>query len=310
MTLQQLEYIIALDSHRNFVRAANHCLVTQPTLTMQVHKLEEEVGFRIFDRSRKPLQPTRLGLQFIERSRIILKEVQALKALVSEDIESVEGEFTLGIIPTLAPYLLPLFLGAFSKQFPKTRLLIEELQSEVIIERLKKDQLNMAILATPLNESYLREIPLFNEPFLAYVPEGHELQSQGKVETGKLSGKSLLLLDEGHCFREQALNLCDLRAEEDDLPFEYQTGSIETLMKLVDQGLGYTLIPEMAVTGIAAQQSRILRFSEPEPIREISLVCSSAFSRERLLEVLRQAVLGSIPAHFKKSGHYFRVKWR
>ncbi len=310
MTLQQLEYIVALDTHRNFVRAADHCLVTQPTLTMQVHKLEEEIGFRLFDRTKKPLQPTSLGNHFIERSRRILREVNDLKAMVSDELESVEGEYRLGIIPTLAPYLLPLFLAGFTEKYPGIRLRIEEMQSEVIIDRLKSDRLDFAILATPLNEPFLREIPLFNEPFLVYLPEGHQLLDEERIQAESLSGKSLLLLEEGHCFRDQALNVCALKDEDDHLPFEYQSGSIETLMRLVDKNIGYTLVPELAVGEFYRKNPRIMRFTEPEPTREISLVCTSTFSREKLLELLRSSIQQSVPGSFKRASHYIRVKWR
>lgn len=310
MTLQQLEYIVALDEEKNFVRAATRCHITQPTLTMQVQKLEEEIGFRLFDRSRKPLTPTSLGRQFIARSRAVIAGISEMKLMVQDEIESVKGEFRLGIIPTLAPYLLPLLLPDLINRHPDTHLIVEELQSIEIIDRLKNNQLDMALLATPLMEKNIREIPLFSEPFLLYLPVNHPLLKQDNIRPEILDPQSLLLLAEGHCVRNQALNLCHIRKERRSKGFTYNSGSIEALKGLVDKRVGYTLVPELSVSHELRTKPSIKCFSKPEPSREISLVCHATFSREKLLEIIRAIIQQNLPSNMTRSRNFIRVKWR
>ena len=183
MTIQQLEYIIALDTHRHFVRAAEKCFVTQPTLTIQVKKLEEEIGVEIFDRTKHPVEPTITGERIILKARSILREVKGLSEIIQGEKETLEGTFKLGIIPTMAPYLLPRFLKSFSESYPKTRLVIEELESDSIIDKLLKDELDIALMSTPLNETALREVKLFNEPFVVYADKNHTLRKKREVKT-------------------------------------------------------------------------------------------------------------------------------
>ncbi len=309
MHLQQLEYVVALDNHRHYVRAAESCFVTQPTLTMQVKKLEEEIGIRLFNRKKKPLVPTEAGKKFIERARSILLEVNQLKSLVKDETDEVEGEFRLAIIPTLAPYLLPLFLPQFLKAYPNTKLIIEELQTSQIIESLQKGHCDIALLATPLDESGLREIPVFEETFMIYHHENDPNFVDGKVEPNSLSNDDLLLLEEGHCFREQTLNLCHSRAEKSNKGFVFQSGSIEALMRLVDRGLGYTLVPKLSVQN-DLNNKNLSRFKSPQPAREISLVVNNTFTKEALLESLHSCILQSLPEETEKHNKTRRVKWR
>lgn len=309
MTLQQLEYIVALDNHRHFVTAAEHCFVTQPTLTMQVQKLEEETGVKIFDRSRKPLVPTAAGEQIIRRARLILEEVSRLKAAVHHETESAEGAFRVGIIPTLAPYLLPLFLPSFIKANPQTHLRIQELQTEQIIARLTSGAIDIGILVTPLEEKKLREIPVFREPFLLYLPPGHSLLKEKEVRATDLDPKELLVLEEGHCFREQALAICRFPRNSKTLGFDYESGSIETLKSLVDGGMGYTLVPELSVEHNTSAK-RLRRFAGQQPVREVSIVVGTAFTRERLIELLHDSLQENLPPRFARMGRSKRVKWR
>lgn len=308
MTLQQLEYLVALDKHRNFVKAAESCYVTQPTLTMQLKKLEEEYGFQLFNRSEKPLRPTQNGLIFIEKAREILSRVEELKGFMKTNTEDIQGEFTMGIIPTLAPYILPRFLPYFIEAFPESKLFIQELQSEQIIEKLKSNQLDLAIIVTPLHEYALREIPLCNETFLVYLPENCPLIHLHELVDADLEAYELLLLEEGHCFRDQALNICK-SIPRDSNRFIYQSGSIETLKSLVDKGLGYTLIPELSIT-THDDSRRIKRFREPEPSREISLVVNKAFHRERLLDNIRKVLHDHLPEAMIKNRPRVRINWR
>lgn len=309
MTLQQLEYIVALDTYRNFVVAAEKCFVTQPTLSMQIKKLEDETGIQLFDRTKKPLTPTLPGEAIIIKARQIIREVNQLREYVSGEKESIKGTYRIGIIPTLAPYLLPLILPGFMKKNPETRLKIQEIQSNDIIQALKKDELDIGILSTPLFDRSLREITLFNEPFLLYLPENHPYKSKNKIDSGKITTDNILLLNEGHCFREQTLNICSKNKGYQSFNFDFESGSLEALKRMVRMGLGYTLIPELAIQK-EIDPPYIKRFRKPEPTREISLVVHKSFVKEQLIENIRQNILEHIPDRFVKNDMYIKVNWR
>ena len=309
MTIQQLEYIVALDNRRHFVKAATDCFVTQPTLTMQVHKLEEEMGVKLFDRGKKPLEPTRAGEVIILKARQILREMREMKAFVQSETESLVGEFRVGIIPTLAPYLLPLFIKDFATSNPETLLRIQELQTEVILDKLKSDMLDIAILVTPLNDNYIREIPIFYEPFLLYTHPGHSLYNKKGIDIDLLDEHGLLLLNEGHCFREQALNICQAKKGRQFMGIDYQIGSIEALINMVDRGLGYTLVPELAIEQ-KEPSPRVCRFVLPEPVREVSIVVHNSFTKEKLIGELHRCILKNIPKSFSTKQKQYRVQWR
>ncbi len=308
MTLQQLEYIVALDIERHFVRAAEKCFVTQPTLTMQVKKLENEIGVKIFERDSYPLKPTLAGEQIVLKARQILGEVNQLKAFLSDDKNDIKGEFTIGIIPTLAPYLLPLFLPNFINENSSTRLIIKELQTESIILELQKGTLDLGILVTPLEEKNIREVPLFKEAFLLYLPENHSLTTKDTISIEDLDLAELLVLEKGHCFREQSLAICSKESRLKHKGFEYQSGSIESLKGLVNKGCGYTLIPELAAND--KEKNQLKRFSNPEPVREISLAVHNSFTKEALIAAFHKSISASLPDKFKKTKSYTMVRWR
>jgi LysR family hydrogen peroxide-inducible transcriptional activator len=309
MTLIQLEYIIALDNYRHFVTAARNCFITQPTLTMQVKKLEEEIGFKIFDRSKNPLKPTAPGEKFIAKARQILRETNQLKAMVSDEKESMEGNFTLGIIPTIAPYLLPLFLNNFIKLYPNTYLHIKELQTKDIVEQLNSDRIDLGIVATPLLERTIREIPLYYEPFHLFLSEGHALLQKKLISASDINGNELLLLTEGHCFREQALELCNLGSDISEKGYFYESESIETIKQLVKKNMGITLIPELAI--LNKEEAQLTRkYKTPAPTREVSIVVHNSFSREKLLDKLHESILKSIPEGLTKKHKTISVKWK
>ncbi|GAB5555162.1 MAG: hydrogen peroxide-inducible genes activator [Saprospiraceae bacterium] len=310
MTLQQLQYIVALDNHRHFVKAAESCHVAQPTLTLQVKKLEDQIGVALFDRSTKPLKPTSIGTLFIVKARQILREIQQLKELVNNQLSQVEGTFKIGIIPTLAPYLLPKFLGNFAESFPNTRLEILEMQSEYIIKSLKHDLIDIGLLATPLKENDIREIPLFYEPFLIYSNRENPILEKGKnIRSDELKPEGLWILGQGHCFRNQTLNVCDFDPLEDDRNFNIEGGSIETLKNMIEQSEGYTLIPELSYKP-KQEKSNVIRFSEPQPVREISLAVHKNFTKEQLLVELRKSIISAVPDSFSKNKRFITVNWR
>ncbi len=310
MTLQQLQYIVALDTHRHFVKAAESCFVAQPTLTLQVKKLEDELGVILFDRTAQPLKPTVMGIEFIERAREVLRSVDALKEMVSQEKEILSGKIRLGIIPTLAPYLLPLFVKDFKQDFPQLQLMVKEMQSEEIIGALKKDALDIGVMVTPIEDSSIREIVLFYEPFLVYTSEQSALYKKKTVTAQDIKLKELWLLNQGHCFRNQVLNLCNShKHKSSDEHFLFESGSIETLKNLVKKNYGYTLIPELAVQeGIDEHFIRV--FKEPVPAREVSLVTHHSFSRKLLLQRLSDKIVEVVPEKFKKSKKFMKVNWR
>ena len=325
MTLQQLRYLLALDDHRHFGKAAAASFVAQPTLTTQVRKLEDHFGAQLFDRKASPVCPTPLGEKVITQARVILAEVAGLDALLREETGSLAGTYTLGIIPTLAPYLLPLFIQSFTDRFPEVRLVIREMQSERIIDELRRRQLDLGLLVTPLEEKHLREIVLFHEPFLIYASPEEDILQQSPLLPDHVRQKDLWILEQGHCFRNQVLNICAMNEEPapetgaPDLPphprprpqkaFTFQAGSIETLKNMVRSNLGYTIIPEMSVNP-ALDGELVKRFAEPQPVREVSLVVSTTFAREQLLVELRRAILEVVPERFRKAKRGKGLKWR
>ncbi len=309
MTIQQLQYVIALDTHRHFVKAAQSCFVAQPTLTLQVKKLEEEIGIQLFDRSSHPLKPTRMGEQFIQRSRQILRDVEQLKNFVNEDRNDLSGEFKIAVIPTLSPYLLPLFVSDFATSHPDIKLQIVEQQSEHIISNLYAGKIDIGIMATPLNESALREIPVFYEPFLVYGNLEHPILSAENIKAETLDGKDLWILNQGHCFRNQILNLCDKAKQwNGDHQLSFESGSIETLKNMVRKMSGYTLIPELSFE--ENDKPHVRRFIDPEPAREVSLVVHQNFTRELLINNLRKSILENTPENFRKNNRFLTVNWR
>ncbi|MAW88216.1 MAG: DNA-binding transcriptional regulator OxyR [Phyllobacteriaceae bacterium] len=302
MNLQQLEYILAVDQHRHFAEAAKNCHVTQPTLSTMIQKLEDELGVKIFDRSKKPVLPTEEGKKLIAQARKVLAESRRFQELASELKGELRGVLELGIIPTVAPYLLPAFLTSFLERFPDIHLHIIELTTEEIIRRLKHHQLDAAILATPLNDPSLYEHPLYDEEFVAYASPEQPLLKKQFVAPEDIKLDELWLLEEGHCLRTQVVNLCELRysdAEENRLA--YAAGSVETLKKMVDMGHGVTILPEMAIADLTDEEHARLRFFKPPaPVREISLVTYRYFARERLFNAIAEHIRASVPVTMQK----------
>ncbi len=297
MNLQQLEYIVAVDTHRHFVKAAGSCFVTQATLSMMIRKLEDELGARIFDRSKQPVIPTDVGKAIIEQARVVLRESKKLEELVHTQKDMVTGHLRLGIIPTLSPYLLPLFLPYFSREYPQIRLHVVELNTDQIIRQLEDQQLDAAILATPLRHPGISEQPLFYEQFVVYAASGSTLMHKKYVMASDIDIHKLWLLEEGHCLRNQVLDLCELKKKESDsFQLDYEAGSIETLKKLVRINDGITIIPELALHDMPENEMEQIRFFKPPvPAREISLVTYRHFIKERLVAVVKDCILKTLP---------------
>jgi len=255
MTLTQLQYTLAVAKYGNFTLAADKSNVTQPTLSMQVQKLEEELGTLIFNRNTKPIALTSVGEKIIEQAKNIIEESQKMRYLIDQEKGVVEGEFRLGIIPTVMPTLLPLFLNTFLKKFPKVRLKIEELNTKNFTEQILDGRIDAGIGATPLDNVKLIETPLYYEPFVGYVPENHPLNKNKKLQITDLESSKILILEDGHCFRNQLINLCSINLI--DYHFSIKSGSFETMMNLADEGLGMTLLPYMHTQSLSEKKQKI-----------------------------------------------------
>ncbi|MBL7682773.1 MAG: LysR family transcriptional regulator [Flavipsychrobacter sp.] len=303
MNLQQLEYIVAVDVHRHFVTAAEKCFVTQATLSMMIKKLEEELEVKIFDRSKQPVVPTETGKLIIAQAKQVLQDTARLKEIVNEERGLVRGELKIGIIPTLAPYIIPLFINNFMKKYPDVKLQISELTTEAITEKLEQYALDVGLLATPLSNPALIEQPLFYEQFVVYASAQEKLLKKKYLLANDIDINRLWLLEEGHCLRSQVMNLCELKHREKELhQLDFESGSIETLKKIVDLNQGITILPELALNDLGrAQHNRVRHFKSPAPVREISIVTFRHFVKEKLVEALKQEILDNIPAEMKST---------
>jgi LysR family transcriptional regulator, hydrogen peroxide-inducible genes activator len=306
MTFVQLEYIVAVDTYRHFATAAGHCFVTQPTLSMQVQKLEEELGLKIFDRSKQPVIPTEAGREVIEQSRKILAEKHVIGEIVQAKKGVLTGELRIGIIPTLAPYLLPLFVQAFAAKYPQIKLIVNELTTESVVSRLREGRIDVGILVTPLQENGIREHVLFYEELLVYVSRKNAAWKKTYMLAQDIDPGKLWLLEEGHCFRSQIVRLCELRkASKEGSHFDYEAGSLETLRRMVDLNDGITILPELAALDLTSRQQQLIRhFRRPAPMREVSLVVHRDFVKQRLVQALHQEILLSIPEKVRQNKNH------
>lgn len=301
MTLVQLEYIVAVDTYRSFVAAAEKCFVTQPTLSMQIQKLEESLGVKIFDRSRQPVVPTEVGMKIIDQARVVLMESKKINEILQEKKGELEGELRVGVIPTVAPYLLPDVITAFLKKYPKVKLQIWEYTTERIVQELKQGILDCGILSTPLTDNNIVEKPIFYETFVAYVSEKSDLFQKKILSTDDIADEKLWLLNEGHCMRGQVLNICNYKHNYGlEGTFEYNTGSVETLKRMVDINSGVTILPELSIMNYNEDElSHVRYFKSPEPVREISVVTTQNFVKKQAVGTLINEILEIVPERFK-----------
>lgn len=301
MTLVQLEYIVAVDTYRSFVGAAEKCFVTQPTLSMQVQKLEEMLNVKLFDRSKQPIVPTEIGAQVIEQARLVLQESHKIKEIISSQQQDIVGELKVGIIPTVAPYLLPRVISAMMEKYPELKLLIWEYTTEEIIHHLKTGVLDCGILATPLADPVVEEMPLYYENFVTYISKNSKLFKKKTIDADDLEDENIWLLNEGHCMRSQVLNICRSTKNNRLHGLTYNTGSMETLIRMVDINNGATLLPELALAELSNKQlTKVRHFKSPEPVREISLATHKNFIKKRMLNALKDEILEIIPKSMKQ----------
>lgn len=305
MTLVQLEYIIALDNFRHFATAAEYCCVTQPTLSMQIQKLEEEFGVLLFDRKKQPVSPTLMGEEIIKQARIIVQESKKVKELIKNHSEEVIGEIRIGVIPTLAPYLLPLFVHRFVNKFPQLKVIIIEMKTEELMIQLKMNAIDIGLMATPTYDTELVEKPLFYEEFLVYVSENESVFNKEYVLSKDIDNDRLWLLEEGHCVRSQTMQICDLHKQQNvHKNLEYQVGNIETLRKMVDQNGGIALLPELVLKDLdEKQRNKVRHFQAPAPVREISLVIHRNFQRHKIIDALMNEISAVLPEKMLRKNH-------
>ncbi len=312
VTLTQLQYIVAVDTYRHFGKAAEHCFITQPTLSMQIKKLEEDLEIIIFDRSKQPLIPTDVGARIIEQARIALKESEGITNIVKDHKNQISGMLRIGIIPTLAPYLLPIFIGNYKKKYPNIFIKVTEQTTENIEKLLSKDLIDVGILVTPLHDEKIIEKPIFYEEMLIYANAGHKLHTKNNITLQDIDIPEIWLLSDGHCFRDQVINLCsNLGTTDSLLPFHFEAGSLETIMNIVDREGGITLIPELAKDTMSAEKlGNVRHFSEITPLREVSLVYSRHFAKHKLISLLWREIKASIPAGLQDDNRWTIVQWR
>ena len=302
LTITQLEYLLAVDKDRHFGKAAQECHVSQPSLSAQIQKLEEELEVIVFDRSKKPILTTEVGKKVIEQARIVIHEHRKLKTIADLNASEPKGKFELAVIPTLAAYVIPLFIGDFSKKYPQVELRINEYKTEDIIKLLTNDEIDAGLLVTPLDDNRLIERHLFYEPFYCYLNKNHPLAKKKLISGNDLNSGDLWLLSEGHCFRDQVLKICSMDRNKSVLPnIQFESGNLDTLIKLVKSNSGFTLLPQLAVDGLppAEVAEHIKKFKSPVPTREVSLVYSRSFLKETIIAALEDSILLHLPNQIK-----------
>lgn len=311
ISLIQLQYAVAVDTYRHFAVAAEKCFITQPTLSMQLKKMEEELGVKVFDRSKQPVVPTDIGKRIIEQARNILSEYHKVDQIVADYTDTMSGNLRVGIIPTLASTLLPKFAGQFSEQYQDVKLAIIESQTEDLLKMLMQETLDVAIVVTPLGDSSLSEWPIAYEGIRVYANTSHPFASMDSVPIDALERPDIWLLSNGHCFRNQVINLCSYRnLEESEQRFSYTSGSLETLRRLVDTNGGFTLLPELYLADLENAHGVLKPLTGDMPLREISLVYTRHFVKEKLLKALYQSIQRIIPKSMQRKDEGYVVEWR
>lgn len=300
MTITQLEYIVSVDDNRHFALAADKCFVTQPTLSMQIQKLEDELGVKLFDRTKQPVIPTDIGIDIIAQARKVLRETTAIKQIIDDQKDTLSGELRIGIIPTLAPYILPLLYKTIREKYPNLDLMVKETITENVIQELKNNKLDCGIVVTPLKDASIKEDVIFYEELFVYVSSNNTLLNKKYVLANDINPNDLWLLEEGHCFRSQILNLCELR-KKSDLQFKYETGNIETLKRMVDKSDGITILPELAVIEFNKTQLKNVRqLKRPHPAREVSIVTHRDHIKLKLIKTLKDEIMNIVPKRMQQ----------
>lgn len=301
MTLTQLNYILAVDRCRNFAQAAKECFVTQPTLSMQIQKLEDYLQIIIFDRSKSPVEPTPMGKRVLEYARKIMHGAHELEELSKSLRGEVAGEFILGVIPTLAPYILPLFVQNFVNEYPKVELKIYEYQTDEIIRLLKEGKVDGGILAAPLEVKEISEEHLFYEPFKIFLSPSHELLKKKTLDEKDLDIREAWLLKEGHCLRSQALQLCQYKKVSENKHLYFEAGSLETLVNMVKSSTGFTILPFLTASNLSTVDQKLLKdFKNHVPVRDVCFVTGPHSMKKSIEKALVKVIGKNLPKELKK----------
>lgn len=314
MTITQLEYVVAVATNGSFVAAAEKCFVTQPTLSMQIHKLEEELNVKIFDRNKHPIGLTEIGADIVSQAKVILNESSKIMELIQSRQGRIAGTFRLAVIPTLAPYIVPQLLELHNKQHPDLQLVITEMQTQDIVKKLKEDEIDAGLLSTPIENNYIKEYPLFYENLIAYLGKDQKALKKKTIAPADIDLKNIWMLNEGNCLRNQIINLCseNIQKIQNDKPFRYESGNVETLRRMVDKNGGVTILPELATLDLNDEQFENIRFFDaPEPAREISLVTNDHFVKLSVLNHLMETILQLVPEKMrvqKKNRKILRIQ--
>lgn len=314
MTITQLEYVVTIATYRSFVAAAEKCFVTQPTLSMQIQKLEEELGVKIFDRNKHPIEITEIGEKVLEQARIILAEAERLNEVIQEEQARLNGAFKLAVIPTVAPNILPSLLENYAKKYPNMTLQVTEMETRHIVTALRNNEISAALLSTPLEENGIKEYPLFYEPFVGYFNKGEKALEKRLITPEDIALDRIWLLNEGHCMRNQIIDLCsdNIQRLQAERPYRYESGNVETLRRMVEKNGGMAVLPELATLEFTEDQVENIRyFEDPEPVREISLVTTGHFVRMSVLQSLMDEILELVPEKMrvqKKNRKVLRIQ--
>ncbi|MFT6815966.1 MAG: LysR family hydrogen peroxide-inducible transcriptional activator [Sphingobacteriales bacterium] len=295
MNIQQFQYVLAVVDLKNFESAAERCFVTQSNLSTMIGRLEDEIGIKIFNRKTKPVSITPEGEQIIDRLRIVINEVESLENVIQELKGEMAGELKIGIIPTIAPYLLPLFLMEFASRFPKVNIIVKEMTTAHIQKAIKLRMLDIGILALPLGDVELDEIELYTEPFLVY--DCRDEKSGSKISINNLDYSKLWLLQEGHCLRSQVYQICELSNQnpKSNINFEFESGSMGSLLRFTKSSKGITIIPYLASIDLPIEEkNNLVEFKEPIPVRSVGLLTHKFFVKKRLANELKKIIQDSV----------------
>lgn len=299
MTLQQMEYIVALNKHRHFVLAAEACGVTQPTLSAMIQKLEEELQVKIFNRDRNNISPTSVGAKIIKQAQVALNETRRVKEVVADEAETMSGSVRIGVLPTIAPYVVPDFIYHFREAYPQVDLFVDEKASKSLLQDLRYGNLDMALTTTPIDMEGLLEVTVYVERFVAYFSNLCS-KAQELMLSGELPAEHMWILKEGHCAANGAQSFCKNKEKGNHI---YEAGSIETLVRIVDRNGGYTVVPELHLNFLTEQQRQHTAIIRNDPLakRFVSLVVREDFVRERMLNAVLEVLKQIIPQHMLQS---------
>ncbi len=300
MTLQQMEYIVAVYRLRHFAKAAEHCGVTQPTLSAMIQKLEQELGVKLFERSSQQVVPTAIGRLVVEQAWRVISRARKIKDIVEEERNALSGVFRIGILPTIAPYLLPRFFTRLMEEYPDIDFRVSEMKTADCKKALARGEIDVAIIVSLGEIEGMEQDSLYFEQFIAYVSENDSLFQSKSIRSADLPGHFLWLLDEGHCFRDQLVKFCNIKSACDS-KLTYSLGSIETFMRMVEAGQGITFIPELALDQLTESQKRLVRpFAIPIPTREVVLLTTKTFVRKGIKQMMINEIRDSVPQRMLK----------